>query len=156
MNIRIFLNEPAIQRTLSYCRLKLEHLKSHIDRLCDKPNSSEISITFKPKWRDLYDNLEMKNYIYNYFESMVKQLDIYYVVLVPEYGSNKNLHYHGLIGGSAETLSQLKIFMNRRFGRCYIRSIKYVESYKKYLVKEQTSQTDAFVIRSQDPDTIIL
>ena len=103
-------------------------------------DSSEITITFKQKWRDSFDNDEILSMFQRYFRFLPLN-NLKEILLVPEYGANKNLHFHGLIRGRAKELSSLKGFLNKRFGRSTISMIKYPDSYVEYLLKEQ-KETD--------------
>lgn len=119
--------------TLSYLRPIMERMLEHLD-------SSEITITFKQIYRDNLDNDEIIKLIKRYFRFLPLN-DIRELLLIPEYGQNKNLHFHGIIRGKSKSLSGLKGFLNKRFGRSTISNIKYPDSYINYLLKEQ-EETD--------------
>ncbi|AUM61971.1 putative Rep [uncultured virus] len=118
--------------TLSYCRSRMEQMIEQLD-------SSEITITFKQKWRDEFTNDEIHQMIIKYFGS-IPLTDLRELLLISEYGENRNLHYHGIIRGKLKDVSQLKSFLNKRFGRTEIKVIKYPQSYVKYMLKEQTEE----------------
>lgn len=119
----------AIQNPLSYCRTTMEQMLERLD-------ASEISITFKQQWRDLKTNEEIKEMIRKYFNYLPFN-GLRELIMITEYGTSKHLHYHGIIRGKVKDLSELNNMLNKRFGRSYIRTIKYPESYVKYMMKEQ-------------------
>lgn len=121
----------AIQNPLSNCRIL-------VDQMVNKMDASEITITFKQKYRDILTNSEISKTIAKYFRFLPLN-HIREILLIPEYGTNKNLHYHGIIRGRAASVSELKGFLNRRFGRTTITSIRNTEKYKEYILKEQTN-----------------
>lgn len=123
-----------IRNTLSYLRPIMERMIEHTD-------CSEITITFKQTYRDNFDNEEITNMLKRYFMFVPLQ-DMKQLLLVPEYGNNSNLHFHGLIRGKKKDMSSLKLFLNKRFGRSTISMVRYPDSYIKYMLKEQDETTD--------------
>lgn len=123
----------------------LSYLRPLMEKMLEYKDSSEITITFKQSWRNDFTNDEIIKFVERYFRFLPLN-NLKEVILVPEYGANKNLHFHGIIRGKAKSLSELKGFLNKRFGRSTISNVKYVESYVKYLLKEQ---------EETDPDDII-
>lgn len=126
--------DAAIQKSLSYRRITTE-INNHIDEC------SEITITFKQRYRDILNDDEIHNLISSYMKWAYDFLNLNYILLIQEYGDNNNLHYHGLIRGKAKYLSQLKGLLNRRFGRNTIRCIRNTLRYTDYLLKEQSKDT---------------
>lgn len=105
---------------------------------------SEISITFKQIYRNTYTNLEIEYLIMKYIDYCIDYFDLDYILLVSEYGESHNLHFHGLIKGNRKNLSEMKLWLNKRWGRSTIKSIQYTESYAKYLMKEQDNITEYY------------
>jgi len=126
------IKDTAIQTPLSNCRMMAEKMVNTMD-------SSEITITFKQKYRDMMTNEEISLIMRKYFRFLPLN-HIRELILIPEYGQNKNLHYHGIIRGKASSVSELKGFLNRRFGRTTITTIRNTEQYLKYILKEQTEE----------------
>lgn len=123
-------------------RNALSYLRPIMDKMMDNNmDYAEISITFRQKWRDMFNNTELKRMINRYFRFLPLS-DIREILLIPEYGDSKNLHYHGIIRGKASELSELKTFLNHRFGRSRIATVRKPEDYKKYMLKEQQGLTD--------------
>lgn len=114
----------------------LSYLRPIIERMMNTMDKSEITITFKQNYRDQWDNNDISAMIKRYFRFLPSK-DITEVLLVPEYGNNHNLHYHGLIRGKAKEKSDLKSWMNKRFGRSTITMVRHEERYVEYLLKEQ-------------------
>ena len=139
--LKYFKREPkegGDTNTLSYRRSGRENLEKLITALVNSPRAAEITITFRESYRKLYDDYEIVKLIEAYMKDSIEHFDdIEEILLVSEYGDNHQLHFHGVIIGRARDLSQLLTYMKRRFGRTTIRMIKYPESYKKYLLKEQ-------------------
>lgn len=123
----------AIQQPLSNCRQFVEKV---IDRMANSLDASEITITFKPTYRVNNTNYEIIAFMRKYFRFLPLNL-LKEVIILPEYGENKNLHFHGIIRGKASSVSELKGFLNRRFGRATVSTIRYPDKYIKYLLKEQ-------------------
>lgn len=121
--------EAANTETLSYLRPIIVEMMEHLD-------ASEITVTFKQKWCDSFDNDEILSMFQRYFRFLPLN-NLKEILLVPEYGANKNLHFHGIIRGRAKELSSLKGFLNKRFGRSTISMIRSHEDYARYLQKEQ-------------------
>ena len=136
---KVTTKQAAIQTPLSNCRITdpvQKHIDEIVDTMLEQLDSSEITITFKQKYRDTLTNSEISLMMRKYFRFL--PLDhLKEIILIPEYGNNKNLHYHGIIRGKASSVSELKGFLNRRFGRTTITSIRNTENYKKYIFKEQ-------------------
>lgn len=128
-------SEAAIQNPLSYRRKRREKVEKLIEKHIE--DSSEITITFKEIYREQLDNDEIMALMSKYFAANANVHNLRWLLLIPEYGDNNNLHFHGLVKAKHKDLSQLQSWLKRRFGRTTIRSIKYTESYKKYLMKEQ-------------------
>ena len=122
----------AIQNTLSNRRQFVENV---INRMANSSDASEVTITFKQTYRNNNTNYEIIAFMRKYFRFL--PLNLKEIILLPEYGDNKNLHFHGIIRGKASSVSELKGFLNRRFGRCTIATIRRPENYIKYLLKEQ-------------------
>ena len=120
-------------KPLSNRRPTVEYL---IDKMVNTLDASEVTITFKPIYRVNNTNLEIINFMRKYFRFLPLNL-LREIILIPEYGCNKNLHFHGIIRGKASSVSELKGFLNRRFGRSTISNIRYPEQYQNYLLKEQ-------------------
>jgi len=114
----------------------LSYLCPLIEGMIEKLDASEVTITFRQSWRDNLQNHEIIRMIERYFRFLPLTY-IREVLLVPEYGTNNNLHFHGIIRGKACDLSELKTFLNKRFGRSTICTIRCTEHYAQYLVKEQ-------------------
>jgi len=129
---------PGDTNTLSYRRARRDRLVPFIEEFMNDLNISEITITFKECYRQSYDNYFIHRLVEAYFQDLIYKYDIMQVLLIPEYGDNHHLHFHGLIQGGSKDISQILTFLKRRFGRTTIRMVKYPESYKKYLLKEQT------------------
>lgn len=123
----------AIQQPLSNCR---QFVETVIDRMANSLDASEITITFKPTYRVNNTNYEIIAFMRKYFRFLPLNL-LKEIILLPEYGENKNLHFHGIIRGKASSVSELKGFLNRRFGRSTIATIRYPDKYTKYMLKEQ-------------------
>jgi len=139
MAIKVTIKRAAIQTPLSNCRITdpvQKHMDEIVDTMLEQLDSSEITITFKQKYRDILANSEISSITAKYFRFLPLN-KLKEIILIPEYGNNKNLHYHGIIRGKASSVSELKGFLNRRFGRTTITSIRNTENYKKYIFKEQ-------------------
>lgn len=128
----------AIQQPLSNCRPFVEKV---IDRMANSLDASEITITFKPTYRVNNTNYEIISFMRKYFRFLPLNI-LKEVILLPEYGANKNLHFHGIIRGKASSVSELKGFLNRRFGRATVSTIRYPDKYTKYMLKEQEETID--------------
>lgn len=122
-----------IQKKQHLC---LTHLDENVERFIEN-GWSEFSITFRKEYRNVMDDLSIRNLV---SRTLKIYPDIQYV-LYPEYGKNKNLHYHGIIKGTNYMLSLVKNGCNRTFGITYVRSIQYTESYYKYIKKERKTLT---------------
>lgn len=136
---KVTTKQAAIQKPLSNCRITdpvQKRIDEIVDTMLEQLDSSEITITFKPKYRDILSNIEISSLMRRYFRFLPLN-NLKEIILIPEYGQNKNLHYHGIIRGKASSVSELKGFLNRRFGRTTITSIRNTENYKKYIFKEQ-------------------
>lgn len=105
-------------------------------------NGMEITITFKQSIRDKYNDTEIRN-------TLIKWLNInchnkLRYILIPEYGDNFNLHYHGVIWSINNTIktaiSNLKRDLRREFGFTYIRYIRNYDKYMIYINKEQKEE----------------
>lgn len=123
----------AIQNPLSNRRQFVEKV---IERMVNSLDASEVTITFKQTYRNNNTNYEIIAFMRKYFQFLPLNL-IKEIILLPEYGENKNLHFHGIIRGKASSVSELKGFLNRRFGRSTIATIRKPENYVKYMLKEQ-------------------
>lgn len=141
----------AIQNTLSNCRTRAE-------RMVNKRDCAEITITFKPKWRDNFDNEEIIVLVRRYFKALPLN-DIREVLLIPEYGSNLNIHFHGLIRGRVKDLSTLKGFLNKRLGRSTISSVQLPKNYVDYILKEvvknETTMKDIIYVYDDGSQEIV-
>lgn len=122
-----------IQKKQHLC---LTHLDENVELFIEK-GWSEFSITFRQEYRNIMDDLSIKKAL----SRALRLLPGVQYVLYPEYGKNHNLHYHGIIKGTNYMLSLVKGTCNRTFGRTYIRSIQYTESYFKYMKKERNNLT---------------
>lgn len=111
-------------------------LEMTVEDMLEKHDSSEITITFKQKWRDQFNNDEIHAFLKEYF---LKNdiFDYKEIILFREFGDNLNMHYHGIVRGLASKKSQLKTWLNRRLGFTFIRMVRNTERYKNYLFKEQ-------------------
>lgn len=107
-----------------------------IERMANSLDASEVTITFKPTYRVNNTNYEIITFMRRYFRFLPLNL-LKEIILLPEYGENKNLHFHGIVRGKASSVSELKGFLNRRFGRSTIATIRQPEKYVKYMLKEQ-------------------
>ena len=139
MYLKVKPKTSGNSNTLSNCRITdpvQEHIDEIVDTMLEQLDSSEITITFKPKYRDTLTNGEISSMMRTYFRFLPLN-HLKEIILIPEYGNNKNLHYHGIIRGKASSVSELKGFLNRRFGRSTITSIRNTENYKNYIFKEQ-------------------
>ena len=123
----------AIQKPLSNRR---QFVETVIDRMANSLDASEISITFKPIYRVNNTNYEIMAFMRKYFRFLPLNL-LKEIILLPEYGESKNLHFHGIIRGKASSVSELKGFLNRRFGRSTVATIRHPDKYIKYMLKEQ-------------------
>lgn len=140
--------KAEIRKPLSNFRV----LEARVERMVEAKDASEITITFKPKYRETWDNDELIIYIKRYFAFM--PLNLKEVVLVTEYGDNLNLHFHGIIRGTSKDKSQLKTYLNKRIGRSTVSTIRNTIKYKEYLLKEQTIDTLKDVIYFDFEDDI--
>jgi len=109
-------------------------------RLVTCLDASEITITFKPKWDVLRDD-EIRSIIQRYF-TFLPFNSIKEILLIPEYGDNSRLHYHGIIRANKKELSELKKFLRSRFGFSTISMIRQPEKYLTYLFKEHPEEED--------------
>ena len=116
-------NKAEIRKPLSNFRLWVDHLMGEY-------KCSEITITFTDKWRKQFDEDDIRYLLVRWFRAI--PLDINMVLLLPEYGKNMNIHYHGLISGNHKNLAKMKQFLNHRLGRRTISVIRMVEQYKDY------------------------
>lgn len=126
---KISPREAQIRNTLS-------DLCPRMVELALKQDVCEITVTFKQHYRDNFNNTEIHHMLYRYIKYMPLN-GLYELFLIGEYGDNHNLHYHGIVRGTRNALSQVKIYLNRRFGRTSISTIRDIYSYVKYLMKEQ-------------------
>lgn len=146
----------ANRNTLS--DLRLGKVEKYVQFLLDKPKAMEITITFKPKWREEYDNQEIIAALRRYFRLNGPLISMEHLLLVTEYGENLNLHFHGIIVAKPKDLSQFKIWLNKRFGRSTISYIRHPESYAKYLLKEQTTSEmldDIIILHDENIELIL-
>lgn len=129
------LQRAEIRTTLS----NLRSLEARVERMVEAKDSAEITITFKQKYRDTWDNDELIIYMKRYFAFM--PLNLKEILLVTEYGDNMNLHFHGILRGTAKDKSTVKSYCNKRIGRTTVSTIRNTQKYKEYLLKEQTRET---------------
>lgn len=122
------LNKPLVPERY------MTSIDEYTEQIANQSNSSEITITFKPIYRAKYSDVEQAKII----RLMLQVYDINYI-LIPEFGQNMNLHYHGVIAGKSSTKSTVKKELLRLIGRTEIRNIQFVESYLQYLQKERSS-----------------
>lgn len=135
-NVYIRLDEIDIIKDEGENTDTLSYLRPLIESMVDKLDASEVTITFKQSWRDNLQNHEIIRMIERYFRFLPLTY-IREVLLVPEYGANRNLHFHGILRGKVSDMSELKIFLNRRFGRSTISAIQCPAHYGEYIMKEQ-------------------
>lgn len=143
MDITDYFEECGGTNTLSYRRMSRENCSKIIDTMMEDLRTAEVTITFKEKFRTNFQNSDLfyivQKIIDNQF-NMYKTLSE--VLLIPEYGNNNHLHFHGLITATKPDLSNMLNAYKRILGRSEIKMIKYPESYKRYLLKEQSQYED--------------
>jgi len=128
------------RNTLSDCRpvvpkeIPAALAREHTERMVNKLNASEITITFTAAW-DVIEDDEIIRFISEYFRCLPLS-SLREVLLVAEYGETNRLHFHGIIVGKPKELSQLNKWLRRRFGRTTLRTIKHAEAYAAYMWKE--------------------
>lgn len=124
-----------IKITCRYCREDSEFRKIY-DSMLDH-FASEITITFKQKFRDAMDNDEIETVLAEFFCDMLTHNKLDRLILIREYGDSHNLHYHGLInlrGNGNADLSSLKSFLCKKFGRTTIKAVNKSHRYLNYLI----------------------
>ena len=70
MYLKETTKQAAIQKPLSNCRITdpvQEHIDEIVDTMLEQLDSSEITITFKPKYRDILSNIEISSLMRRYF-----------------------------------------------------------------------------------------
>lgn len=105
----------------------------YLEELVELKNTSEITVTFKPIYRQKYTDIEIGKVL----RLMLQSYNITYI-LVPEYGKGNNLHYHGVVKGFSNIKSRMKKELNQLIGRTTINGIQYTQSYLEYMKKERS------------------
>ena len=108
----------------------------------DHLDSSEITITFKDKYLNNINDMD----------DVIKLLEKYFLfvpvngikdyILIPEYGQNSRIHFHGVIRGTAKAKATLLLLLRRRFGFTEIKMIRDNRKYLDYIFKENPDPDD--------------
>lgn len=124
---------PPVDPTVSTSKYSLQEFDQEFEQHIEDIKASEITITFKPIYRNKYIDLEISKIVRLFMMPYAKAS----YILVPEYGDNYNLHYHGVIIAPSNLKSQIKKESNLLLGRTELKSIQYTQSYLKYCLKER-------------------
>jgi len=123
---------PAIQEPSSNCR----ELGTLIDHMVDELDSSEITITFRDKFINQFQNMDEIIHLIKHYFTYLPFNDIKELLLIPEYGSTSRIHFHGIIRMKSKDKATLLLWLKKRFGRSTISMIRNPIDYKKYMLKE--------------------
>jgi len=135
----LVVSPPVLRRLEPPCdnREVRDPVKTSVDEylgeLVELKNTSEITVTFKPVYRQKYTDIEIGKVL----RLMLQSYNITYI-LVPEYGKGNNLHYHGIVTGFSNIKSRMKKELNQLIGRTTINGIQYTQSYLEYMKKERS------------------
>lgn len=127
----------AIQKPLSNRRTGMGmHIEPLIDEMIGQLDASEITITFRDKFLNEFQDMdELISLLTRYFEYLPFN-GIKEILLVAEYGETSRIHFHGIIRATCKEKATLLQWLKKRFGRTTIRTIRDIEKYREYLLKE--------------------
>lgn len=118
----------------------IDLITSYIDNMIEEKDASEITITFRDKFLNNYENTSE---IFHLLKRWLRFLPLSYIreiLLIPEYGETNRIHFHGIIRAKAKDKSDMLMFLKKRFGRATIATIRNTQQYKEYMLKEKPEE----------------
>lgn len=116
----------------------------------------EITITFKPVILLLTKDVIKQNIEHNirkilYNSRFCARLNNPKVILLHEFSQTGLFHYHGIFYGIRKDLiGEIRQMLIRTFGRIEIKTIRYWDTYVKYMTKEREYEYKEYFKRNLD------
>lgn len=113
------------------------------ERIVNDKSASAITLTYKPIFRDSFNEEQLRYQMIYTLECLAFNRDIpYEIVLIPDMDNNGNFHYHGVIIIPLKYRAIFKKDITKYIGFMKFDYIKDIEGWKKYCYKPDVYTQD--------------